>query len=87
MHNANMESETYSYTNQTTREINMKRLLRMKEILQITAIGRSTLYLYMSQNRFPKSIKIGYRSVAWREEDIQEWMERCVADKEIYENN
>lgn len=55
----------------------MKRLIIMKEILTITGLGRSTIYLYMSQQRFPNSIKIGYRSVAWAEEDIQEWINNC----------
>jgi prophage regulatory protein len=55
----------------------MKRLIRMKEILKITGLGRSTVYLYMNQNRFPCAVKIGYRSVAWREDDIQEWINKC----------
>ena len=46
----------------------------MKEILTITGLGRSTIYLYMNQNRFPNAVKIGYRSVAWREDDIEEWI-------------
>ena len=56
----------------------MKRLIRMKEILQITGLGRSTVYLYISQQRFPNPVKIGYRSVAWREDDVQEWINSCV---------
>jgi prophage regulatory protein len=44
--------------------------------LQITGLGRSTIYLYMNQNRFPNPVKIGYRSVAWREEDILLWIEQ-----------
>jgi prophage regulatory protein len=57
----------------------MNRLLRMKQVTEITGLPRSTVYLYVSQGIFPKQIKIGYRSVAWREEDIQEWLERCIA--------
>ncbi len=57
----------------------MKRLLRLKQVTEITGLPRSTVYLYVSQGHFPKQIKIGLRSVAWREEDIQEWLERCIA--------
>lgn len=55
----------------------MKRLIRMKELLDVTGLGRSTIYLYMNQNRFPNAVKIGYRSIAWREDDIQMWLDQC----------
>lgn len=56
-----------------------RRLIRLNPVLQRTGIGRSTLYDYMSRGLFPKSIKLGRRSVAWSEESIDAWIEQRIA--------
>lgn len=56
----------------------MKRMIRLKEVLRITGLSRSTVYNYMSDGVFPAQVKIGYRSVAWREVDIQQWLDGCI---------
>lgn len=53
-----------------------ERLLRRREVENRTGLSRSTIYLWMSDGLFPKPRKIGPRAVAWRESDIQEWIEQ-----------
>ncbi len=53
------------------------RLLRYREVEQRTGFRRSTLYFWMGKGLFPKPLKIG-RAVAWRERDIQQWMDERV---------
>ena len=48
--------------------------LRLKQVLQLVPIGRSTLYQKMKLGTFPKAIKLGRRITAWRAEDIHEYM-------------
>lgn len=52
------------------------RLLPIKSVLEAAGgISRSTAYRWSSdpKNPFPKPIKIGPNSVAWREEDLMIW--------------
>jgi predicted DNA-binding transcriptional regulator AlpA len=54
------------------------RLLRRAEVLNITGIGAaSSLYALMERNEFPLPVKLvpGGRSVAWRSDEIQAWIE------------
>lgn len=57
-----------------------KRLIRRKEVEQLTGLGRSCIYARMSRNEFPKAIPIGGRLVAWDESQIQKWIDERIAD-------
>ncbi len=50
------------------------RFLKIAVVLDRVGIAKSTLYLYISQGRFPAPIKIG-RSSYWSEITINAWME------------
>lgn len=50
-------------------------LLTMDEVLSITHISRSLLYLMMSENRFPRPFNIGKRKVRWSEEHVKQWLD------------
>ena len=43
-------------------------------------VGRSTWWAGVKSGRFPKPIKLGPRTPAWRVEDIRSLIERCGAD-------
>ena len=56
----------------------INRFLRLREVLHRTGLGRSTVYRWMDEGRFPKSVRLGGRSVAWIEHEIDEWLQdRC----------
>lgn len=50
------------------------KVLRLNAVIAMTGLPRSTIYLYMKKDAFPKSIKLGERSVGWLEEEIQIWI-------------
>ena len=50
--------------------------VRIKEILEIFPIGRSTWWDGVKDGRFPKSVKIGVRTTAWKVEDIRALIEK-----------
>lgn len=52
----------------------MPKLLRRKEVEQITGLSRSSIYAMMAVGDFPKQIKIGRRAVAWSQDDIANWI-------------
>lgn len=54
---------------------NSRKLLRVKQVVEMTGIPRSTLYQMMSEGRFIKPVKLGERSVAWKLGEIIGWID------------
>lgn len=54
-------------------------LLTLKEVMHLTGLRRSSIYKFMDEGHFPKSVSIGGRSVMWSEADIQGWIREKVA--------
>lgn len=48
---------------------------RLPAVKRVTQLGRSTIYLYVSQGRFPPPIRLGVRAVGWRAADVLRWIE------------
>ena len=49
--------------------------LRIKQILEIFPIGKSTWWQGVKDGRFPEPVKLGERTTAWRVEDIKALIE------------
>lgn len=39
------------------------RFIRLKEVMHVTGLGRSSIYNYMAEGRFPKTVLLGGRAV------------------------
>ncbi len=52
-----------------------ERILRRPEVEARTGLSRSTIYDWMKRGEFPQPIKLGARLVAWRESDVNAWLE------------
>jgi len=50
------------------------RLIRLKEVQHRVGLGRSTIYRWMAEGKFPKPVQLGGYAVAWAEDDIQNWI-------------
>lgn len=63
------------------------RFLRLKEVMSLTGLGRSTIYKFMAdETDFPKSVPLGGRAVAWVESEIEEWMESRLSMRDNQES-
>jgi prophage regulatory protein len=56
------------------------RLIRLKEVQHRIGLGRSTIYRWMAEGRFPKSVQLGGYAVAWPEEAIETWIAARLAE-------
>lgn len=54
--------------------INQPSILRLKQVISRTGLSRSTIYVLMSENSFPKQLKLGAHAVGWIESEIDEWI-------------
>lgn len=52
-----------------------ERLLRLPEVMALTGLKRSSLYLKISQSEFPSQVKIGDRASAWKLSEIQHYIQ------------
>lgn len=55
------------------------RLVKLKEVLTIVPYGKSTLYNKIAKGEFPKQIRIGPRAVAWKLDEVIEFVERLLS--------
>ncbi|HDL9513838.1 TPA: AlpA family transcriptional regulator [Vibrio cholerae] len=63
------------------------RFLRLKDVMSLTGLGRSTIYKFMTdETDFPKSVPLGGRAVAWVESEIEEWMESRLSMRDNQES-
>jgi len=53
------------------------RLIRLKQVLSVVPLSRSTIYERMDAGTFPRSKDLGGGVVAWLESDIQRWIDSC----------
>ncbi|EEC8141964.1 TPA: helix-turn-helix transcriptional regulator [Escherichia coli] len=53
-------------------------LLRLSDVMRRTGYGRAWIYRLINQGRFPKPVKIGPRSVAFIESEVDEWINQRI---------
>ncbi|WP_174871275.1 helix-turn-helix transcriptional regulator [Pectobacterium polaris] len=59
------------------------RLIRFPEVMRKTGFGKAWLYRLISEERFPRPVKIGSRAVAFVENEIDEWILTAIEKRKI----
>lgn len=52
----------------------MYNFLRIAQVAKKTGLGKSTVWLWVKENRFPKPIKLSHKVAVWDEDKIKEWI-------------
>ncbi|NVJ53136.1 MAG: AlpA family phage regulatory protein [Campylobacteraceae bacterium] len=52
----------------------MGNFLRISDVMKMTGIAKSTIWLWVRENRFPQPIKLSPRITVWEEKKVKEWM-------------
>ncbi|CDH01562.1 helix-turn-helix transcriptional regulator [Xenorhabdus bovienii] len=55
-------------------------LIRLPEVQRRTGYSKAWIYKLISDGEFPKQIKIGPRSVAFIEAEIDDWITQRIAE-------
>ncbi len=50
------------------------KLLRLRQVLELTGLSRSSIYRLIDASAFPEPIRLGPRAVAWRVVDLDAWL-------------
>ena len=52
----------------------MDKFLRISDVSEKTGLGKSTIWLWIKQNKFPKPTKLSSRVTVWKNSDLEEWI-------------
>ncbi|CAD7363228.1 helix-turn-helix transcriptional regulator [Escherichia coli] len=55
-------------------------LIRLTEVQRRTGYSKAWIYRLMGQGKFPTSVKIGSRAIAFVESEIDEWINQRIAE-------
>jgi prophage regulatory protein len=58
------------------------RIMRLTEVMGTTGLGRSSIYNRMTEGAFPKPVPLGGRAVGWVADEVQDWVEARVRERD-----
>jgi prophage regulatory protein len=56
----------------------VQKIYRLPEVMLLTGLSRSSIYLRISRQEFPKPLKLGRRAVGWTEGTIVDWQKTVM---------
>lgn len=59
------------------------RIIRLKEVVKMTGLGRSTVYKYIAEGTFPKPVSLGDRCVGWLESEVLGWITSKIEERDL----
>lgn len=64
------------------------RIYRLKDVVQMTGLARSTLYRYIARGSFPKPVKLAPDddsriAVGWTESALQAWFDKLEGLRDV----
>ena len=59
-------------------QVTEKLILRLSEVVDLTTISKSRLYLLIARqdDPFPRPLRLGARSVGWRRAEVVAWLDK-----------
>jgi prophage regulatory protein len=59
------------------------RILRLKQVCDITGLGRSSVYARISEGIFPKQFPLGGRACGFLASEIEAWVHQVAASRNL----
>jgi prophage regulatory protein len=56
-----------------------EKFLRLPSVRQRIPYSRATIYRLIALGEFPRPVSLGARAVAWRESEVDAWMQSRIA--------
>jgi prophage regulatory protein len=64
------------------------KIVRLKKVMEITGLGRSTLYKMISGGTFPAPVSLGgSRSVGWVLAEVESWVMAQINARDSLQNS
>ena len=68
------------------RAVEESKLLRLKDVSELTSLGKSTINLWVAQGKFPKPKALSITIKVWRMKDVIAWIDKQYDDESHHEN-
>jgi prophage regulatory protein len=59
-----------------------EQFLRLPQVMEITGLAKSTVWLWVKEGRFPAPIKLSARVTVWQLSDVKAWQHKKVQGAE-----
>ncbi|HDX8383877.1 TPA: AlpA family transcriptional regulator [Aeromonas hydrophila] len=56
----------------------MSKFHRLKAVIEITGLSRTTIYRLAAAGQFPQAVKLGPRAVGWPSDQIEQWVAQRI---------
>ncbi|MBU0800756.1 MAG: AlpA family phage regulatory protein [Alphaproteobacteria bacterium] len=63
-----------SYGNYRTQYVHEPEVLRLRDVIRVTGLPRSTIYAQIKLGNFPPPVKLTTRNVGWLKGEVKEWV-------------
>ena len=60
--------------------------IKLPEVKRRTTLSTTEIYRRLEAGSFPKQIRLGAKSVAWLEHEVQAWIDDRVAESKVISN-
>jgi prophage regulatory protein len=61
---------------------NTLRLVRIREVVSICGLSRSSIYIAIKDGRFPRPVASGGRARAWVQHEVENWAGQRIRERQ-----
>lgn len=54
------------------------KVMRLNQVIESTGLGRSTIYKFIAEGKFPAPLKLSERCVGWLDSEVQLWIKSRI---------
>lgn len=59
------------------------KILRLKQVMDMTGLARSTIYKLIAEGKFPHQIELTERSCGWVLSEVERWIMARIEAREV----
>jgi prophage regulatory protein len=59
------------------------KIIRLPTVHEMTGLPTSTIYYYIKNKSFPAPVSLGARSVGWRSDEIDDWIQTRQSTRKV----
>ena len=56
-------------------------IIRLRDVINRTALSRSSIYAYIQKGDFPAPVSLGARASGWVEEEVNDWIQSKIEQR------
>ena len=61
------------------------RIMRLKDVMDTTGLGRSYIYKLIADGMFPKPVQLGARATWWVSDEVESWILEKIGERDSKE--